>query len=515
MTQIVLTSSSTWSATITCSGIQIECWGGGGAGASNNSLTTGAGGGGGGSYAITTANITQGTGYVVHIGAGGTSGSSPVNGGNTYWVATSTCNAPGGISAAYNSATHGNGGGAGVPSGTSHTGGTGWTPTSTAGGGGGGSGGPSNNGNSATTQTGAAAVTGGGAGGNGGNNGAVGNAPGAGYGGGGGGGGHGVEAGGAGYQGKIILTYFTLTYNGNGNTGGSVPAAVNAGPNNGWSIANNNTGQLVKTGYIMTGWNTAADGSGTHYVPGCSSRASSADVTLYAEWTAVTIPYTFVNGTMSYGMPVTGGGGYYYWIPSITQTCSIKAWGAGGRGTQEFSSGTAQGGGGGGAFATVPTYTFTAGTTYAIIVGFGNAYPSQSTVYQGVTKICVADGGVTQPADSGTGTGGLVANCYPTAGAYAGGNGADSPDGLLGGGGGGCAGSGGAGGNATGTTGGAGGTGTITGGAGGNGQLNGGFPGGGGGGDDSVDSGRGFGQFGQIIIAKANTITNFIWMKMI
>jgi hypothetical protein len=35
-----------------------------------------------------------------------------------------------------------------------------------------------------------------------------------------------------------------------------------------------NTGSLAKTGYTFSGWNTAADGSGTSYAEGASYTAT-------------------------------------------------------------------------------------------------------------------------------------------------------------------------------------------------------------------------------------------------
>ena len=60
---------------------------------------------------------------------------------------------------------------------------------------------------------------------------------------------------------------YTVTYNGNGNTGGTVPVD----PNNPHALGATvtvlaNTGNLVDTGYSFSGWNTAPDGSGTSYV---------------------------------------------------------------------------------------------------------------------------------------------------------------------------------------------------------------------------------------------------------
>lgn len=80
-------------------------------------------------------------------------------------------------------------------------------------------------------------------------------------------------------SGPALVTTYTVTYDGNGNTGGTAPASVvTTGP---FTVAA--VGTLEKDGYKFTGWNTAADGSGTGYVAGASAVAT-ANVTLYAQW---------------------------------------------------------------------------------------------------------------------------------------------------------------------------------------------------------------------------------------
>ena len=73
--------------------------------------------------------------------------------------------------------------------------------------------------------------------------------------------------------------------------------------------ANLNTNEFTKTGYTFAGWNTKADGQGTHYRDGdaVSNLASEqgAEVTLYAEWTPNTYTIVFnknddaATGTMA------------------------------------------------------------------------------------------------------------------------------------------------------------------------------------------------------------------------
>ena len=77
---------------------------------------------------------------------------------------------------------------------------------------------------------------------------------------------------------------YTVTYSGNGSTGGTVPADNNNYTNNQTATVLGNTGNLVQTGYIFLKWNTAANGSGISYVAGNTFAINSANVTLYAVW---------------------------------------------------------------------------------------------------------------------------------------------------------------------------------------------------------------------------------------
>jgi uncharacterized repeat protein (TIGR02543 family) len=77
----------------------------------------------------------------------------------------------------------------------------------------------------------------------------------------------------------------TITYNGNGNTGGTVPTDSNtylAGATVTLAIQ----GDLERTGYTFSGWNTAADGNGTDYTGGAGLILGDSSITLYAKWEA-------------------------------------------------------------------------------------------------------------------------------------------------------------------------------------------------------------------------------------
>ncbi len=103
----------------------------------------------------------------------------------------------------------------------------------------------------------------------------------------------------------------TVSYHPNGATGGSVPASQTK--THGVSLTlRTNSGNLARTGYTFTGWNTQANGSGTDYAVG-GSYTADASATLYAKWTAN--PYTLnldAQGGRVSASPVTViyGSGY-------------------------------------------------------------------------------------------------------------------------------------------------------------------------------------------------------------
>jgi len=76
-----------------------------------------------------------------------------------------------------------------------------------------------------------------------------------------------------------------VTYDGNAADGGSVPTDSTAYTEGQTVTVPGNPGDLVKAGYSFIGWNTQADGAGTHYTQGQTFAMGPADITLYAKWT--------------------------------------------------------------------------------------------------------------------------------------------------------------------------------------------------------------------------------------
>jgi uncharacterized repeat protein (TIGR02543 family) len=95
---------------------------------------------------------------------------------------------------------------------------------------------------------------------------------------------------------------YTVTYDGNTNTGGAVPVDANTYAQSATVTVLNNTGSLAKTGYSFTGWNTASNGSGSSYAAGGTFPMGTSNVTLYAQWTIkkYIIAMTATNGSVGY-----------------------------------------------------------------------------------------------------------------------------------------------------------------------------------------------------------------------
>lgn len=77
---------------------------------------------------------------------------------------------------------------------------------------------------------------------------------------------------------------FTVTYDGNNHNAGNPPAAATYSSGATVQVAAN-SGSLNRNGYMFSGWNTAADGTGTSYGAGTGSFSmGSANIILYAQW---------------------------------------------------------------------------------------------------------------------------------------------------------------------------------------------------------------------------------------
>lgn len=98
----------------------------------------------------------------------------------------------------------------------------------------------------------------------------------------------------------VEKTVYSIQYNGNGATSGSMSNLTNCQVGTSYTLTAN---AYKRTGYSFAGWNTKADGSGTTYKNEASVKnlttTNGQTVTLYAQWTKTkyTIAYKLNGGT--------------------------------------------------------------------------------------------------------------------------------------------------------------------------------------------------------------------------
>lgn len=109
-----------------------------------------------------------------------------------------------------------------------------------------------------------------------------------------------------------------VSYDGNGNTGGTAPPSTEHNFND--VVILPNPGTLVRSDHIFYSWNTSSDGSGEHYLPGDGYRITT-DITFYVCWLE-----TYVGGLV--GDALSGTGNDSFWDME-TSGQSISAIGTG------------------------------------------------------------------------------------------------------------------------------------------------------------------------------------------
>ena len=98
---------------------------------------------------------------------------------------------------------------------------------------------------------------------------------------------------------------YAVSYSGNSASGGSVPIDPHNYAQGQTATVLGNTGNLMKTGYSFTDWNTQANGTGTTYAQGETFTMGGANVTLYAQWTASGNTVTYIgNGATGGSVPI-------------------------------------------------------------------------------------------------------------------------------------------------------------------------------------------------------------------
>ncbi|MBB6735253.1 InlB B-repeat-containing protein [Cohnella zeiphila] len=189
-------------------------------------------------------------------------------------------------------------------------------------------------------------------------------------------------------QWTAIPTY-TVTYNGNGATGGTVPTDSGAYLS-GATATVKDAGTLVRAGYAFAGWNTAAGGGGTSYAAGAPLTIGSANVTLYAQWTALpTYTVTYNGNGATGGTAPTDGGAYL-----SGATATVKGAGTLVRAGYAFAGWNTAAGGGGTSYAAGAPLTI--GSANVTLYAQWTALPTYTVTYNGNGALSG-----TVPTDSG------------------------------------------------------------------------------------------------------------------
>ena len=125
-------------------------------------------------------------------------------------------------------------------------------------------------------------------------------------------------------------TIITITFNGNGNTGGSTASKTIPYGTSAALTANG----FTRTGYTFNGWNTLANGTGANYADRVNYGPVSANVTLYAQWisgdacgsgSGATPQLTKPTGPAPSGTACAGGA-LSLNSPADTTTSGLQAW---------------------------------------------------------------------------------------------------------------------------------------------------------------------------------------------
>ena len=94
------------------------------------------------------------------------------------------------------------------------------------------------------------------------------------------------------------LIYYSLTYDGNGATSGTIPQVKNVVEGSTVELQNYNPGNLAKEGYIFLGWNTNASATSPLYEFNMTSNT-----TVYAVWSKIEYTLSFDGNGQTTGTP--------------------------------------------------------------------------------------------------------------------------------------------------------------------------------------------------------------------
>ena len=99
-----------------------------------------------------------------------------------------------------------------------------------------------------------------------------------------------------------------FTYDGNGNSGGKVPAEARNYAEGNYIKILGNTGSLIKTGYVFRGWCDTPEGNGLCYSAGDILPMGLVDLKVYANWRDPNYSESVVTSTFNYNGNLSTGG---------------------------------------------------------------------------------------------------------------------------------------------------------------------------------------------------------------
>jgi uncharacterized repeat protein (TIGR02543 family) len=109
----------------------------------------------------------------------------------------------------------------------------------------------------------------------------------------------------------------SISYSSNLATSGDTPTTQSYYVGGPTITVSNNAGNLARTGFTFSGWNTAADGTGRAYATGGSNSSFTNDTTLYAQWIGSTY-YILYSGNGHTGGSAPSTGSFVYGGSGIT-----------------------------------------------------------------------------------------------------------------------------------------------------------------------------------------------------
>ena len=206
---------------------------------------------------------------------------------------------------------------------------------------------------------------------------------------------------------------YTIIYDGNGHDGGTVPTDSTNYEEGSTVTLPSGTGGITLTGYILTGWNTISDGTGTDYNAGSTFTMGTADVIMYAQWTThQTYTVTYYGNGSDGGVVPTDSNNYEEGaeVTTAAGTMTLTGYAFTGWNTAADGSGTARTAGSTFAMEIVNVLLYaqwTQNSTYTVTYygngSDGGVVPTDSNNYEEGTEVTAAAGTMTQAGYTFTG----------------------------------------------------------------------------------------------------------------